>query len=179
MANMDHLEAFILGLRKIYPEYFVPSFCPSDGGVNAEIMFLLEKPGPMTDPENGGSGYVSFDNNDPTACASREFIRQIGLERKKIIVWNAIPIWNGTRHISSTERKNAWAHLKELLDVLPNLRSIVLVGNQAQKMQKNLDSTHYKIFNSAHPSPIVRSRFPEKWAKIPEQWREAFQRSIV
>jgi hypothetical protein len=53
-----------------------PYFDPADGGVNASILFLLEKPGPMTVPKGRGlrqgSGFISRDNDDPSAKASPE-----------------------------------------------------------------------------------------------------------
>jgi hypothetical protein len=49
----------------------VPDFDPLDGGGDARALFLFEKPGPMT-AESGrrpGSGFISRDNDDPTAEA--------------------------------------------------------------------------------------------------------------
>jgi hypothetical protein len=51
----------------------VPDFDPLDGGVNAQVLFLLEKPGPMAaeDGKRAGSGFISRDNDDGTAEAIR------------------------------------------------------------------------------------------------------------
>jgi len=57
---------------------FVPNFDPLDGGINAEFVFLFEKPGPKTDSTNGGSGFISRDNNDETAKSVFEFMNRIG-----------------------------------------------------------------------------------------------------
>src|ERR1035438_5895674 len=54
----------------------VPDFDPLDGGVEARVLFLFEKPGPMT-AEAGkrfGSGFISRNNDDSTAEASIGFI---------------------------------------------------------------------------------------------------------
>jgi len=72
-----------------------PYFDPADGGVDAEVLFLFEKPGPMT-VEDGrgkrvGSGFISRDNDDPTAQFSGEFWRQAGFSRKSRILWNVVP----------------------------------------------------------------------------------------
>ena len=47
----------------------------------------------MTDPE-GGSGFISRNNNDPTAEAIFQFMEQAGIDRKLTLIWNAIRGWN-------------------------------------------------------------------------------------
>ena len=69
--HMIPLVAFVDRLRKRYSDAYVPHFDQNDGGIEAEILLLFEKPGPMTDPKRGGSGLISQDNNDPTARAAK------------------------------------------------------------------------------------------------------------
>jgi hypothetical protein len=76
----------------------VPEFDSLDGGVDARVLFLFEKPGPMTAEGNGanrrvGSGFISRNNDDPTAEATFTFMRQANLPRKLTILWNVIPWW--------------------------------------------------------------------------------------
>ena len=62
----------------------VPDFDPLDGGVRAQALFLLEKPGPMTDSirvGRSGSGFISRDNDDPTAEAIHRFMNKAGIPR--------------------------------------------------------------------------------------------------
>ena len=47
------------------------------GGINAQVLFLFEKPGPMA----LGSSFISRDNDDPTAEATFRFLQQAGLDR--------------------------------------------------------------------------------------------------
>lgn len=47
--HMAPLNAMVTALRA-EGRGAVPDFDPLDGGVGARILFLLEKPGPMTDP---------------------------------------------------------------------------------------------------------------------------------
>jgi hypothetical protein len=51
--HIARLTDFVNSLRaRDGNEY--PYFDPADGGVNASILFLLEKPGPMTVPKGRG-----------------------------------------------------------------------------------------------------------------------------
>lgn len=67
-----------------------PDFEPLDGGINAEALFLFEKPGPAT-VRNGGSGFISRNTNDATAESIRKFMRKAGTSRECTITWNVVP----------------------------------------------------------------------------------------
>jgi uracil-DNA glycosylase len=64
---LDHvapLTAFVETLRtEVGEEFQIPDFDPWDGGVKAEILFLLEAPGPKA----VRSGFISRNNPDETA----------------------------------------------------------------------------------------------------------------
>jgi len=153
----------------------VPEFDPLDGGVDALVLFLLEKPGPMTaDGSNfsgrSGSGFISRNNDDPTAAAAIAFMQKAGIPRKLTISWNVIPWWNGTRKVSGSELRDGIKCVRELILMLPKLLAVVMVGQKAGRARPNLENTGLALFNSDHPSPIVRARFPERWNAIPGEW---------
>ena len=77
-SHMGQLDIFVKRLRATYPKGYVPDFDPNDGGINAEILLLFEKPGRKTDPSYGGSGFISQDNDDGTANATKKFIIDAG-----------------------------------------------------------------------------------------------------
>ncbi|SNR38587.1 uracil-DNA glycosylase [Paracoccus sediminis] len=156
---------------------YVPDFDPLDGGVDAEILFLLEKPGPKTDPANGGSGFISRDNDDPSAEATYRFMELAQVPRRASVIWNAIPWWNETTEVSPRERSEGMLRLSELLRLLPHLRSVVLVGNNAKKARSVVEATGMQVFESAHPSAQVRGANRRLWDQIPDQWRRAYQAS--
>jgi len=171
--HMLPLVDFVNRLRDRYPNGYVPHFDENDGGVGAEILFLFEKPGPMTDPERGGSGFISQDNDDPTARATQRFLRDAGIDRKKIAIWNTISAWNGTVKFTAEEKRYALEEFRELLSILKKVRCIVLVGREAQKIETKINLNKYQILRSYHPSPKVKSSMPDAWAGIPKIWREA------
>ncbi|WEF23781.1 uracil-DNA glycosylase [Paracoccus sp. S3-43] len=154
---------------------YVPDFDPMDGGIDAEILFLFEKPGPKTDPANGGSGFISRDNDDPSAEATYRFTELAQVPRRASVIWNTIPWWNGTTKVSPLECSEGMLRLSELLRMLPYLRSVVLVGNNAKKARSVVESTGVQVFESAHPSARVRGANRRLWDQIPHQWRRAYQ----
>jgi uracil-DNA glycosylase len=151
----------------------VPNFDPLDGGTNAQVLFLFEKPGPMTS-EAGGSGFISRNNDDPTAEATFLFMDRAGIRRGKTVTWNVIPWWNGTRKITPSELQEGLAQLKELIALLPQLCAIVFVGARAAQAQKHLAghlaARQLSCSISDHPSPLVRAKFPDRWNNIPTEW---------
>lgn len=176
MLTLPHaapLAAYVQGLRAANPSWEFPDFDPLDGGIDAEMLFLFEKPGPRTSAAGGGSGFISRDNDDPSAEATFNFMQIAGIDRKRTVTWNVVPGWNGTRKITPAELREGVAALGPLLRLLPALRSVVLVGRRAQRAHGLLQQLGVQISLSAHPSPLVRASRPEAWHAIPTQWASA------
>ena len=180
MLGADHMKPlveYVARLRLRHPEWQVPDFDPADGGTKASILFLAEKPGPMTDPERPGarkgSGFVSLDNDDPTAETGFTFMAQAGIARCQIVKWNVVPWWDGTRKIRARDLHSGVAEIRELIGLLKRPLGVVLVGNKAQRAKPLLQGSGLRVFCSTHPSPIVKASNRAKWDQIPEQWRTA------
>lgn len=169
------LTAYVDGLRR-ETTCEVPYFDPLDGGTGARMLFLFEKPGPMTSRGHGlkqGSGFISRDNNDPTAEATFTFMMQAGIPRNDVLLWNVVPGWNGTRKVTPAEIAAGITSMQSLLPLLPRLQCIVLVGTNAGKARRLLTAMPYPVFTSTHPSPLVKARWPERWQEIRNQWTHA------
>jgi len=167
------LTEYVASLRLQFRQ--VPDFDPLDGGVNATMLFLFEKPGPMTDdsrPGRMGSGFISRNNDDETAKAIWKFMNEAGIPRHVAVIWNLIPWWDGQIRFTGKDRDTAVRELKSLFSLLPKLTTVVLVGRTAQKARPCLSDL--RAFDSAHPSPKVRSMNKAKWDAIPGVWREAW-----
>ncbi|WP_447728525.1 uracil-DNA glycosylase [Enterobacter asburiae] len=174
LSHMQPLTAYVENLRKrLGDNVFIPDFDPLDGGINAEFIFLFEKPGPQTDFRNGGSGFISRDNNDETAKSVFDFMGQIGLERSRTLLWNTIPAWDDSRAFKGFHVRDGIKFLDGLLPLLPNLKTIILVGKQAQKARKGLKARGYDVAVSDHPSPLVKARHRQRWEQIPAAWENA------
>lgn len=169
------LARYVDGLRAKHPAWEFQDFDPLDGGIDADMLFLLEKPGPMTSPtgKREGSGFISRNNNDATAEAVFDFMIQAGILRRRAVLWNVIPGWNATIKTTTEEVRRGVEELQNLLPLLPKVRTVVLVGAKAQQAQPFLYATALRIFTSAHPSPKVRAVNRHLWDKIPQQWAEA------
>ena len=87
------LTAFVESLRaEAGPDATIPYFDPWDGGVQAEILFLLEAPGRKA----VDSSFVSRNNPDVTAKNFFELNLTAGIPRKRSIIWNSVPWYIGT-----------------------------------------------------------------------------------
>ena len=171
LPHMRALAGYCAALRR--PGIEVPDLDPLDGGTGARLLLLLEKPGPKTSPARGGTGFVSFDNPDPTARASRGFAEEAGIAREDRVVWNVCPWWNGTTAFGSAEGRAGVAELPRFLDLLPSVRVAVCVGRRAEAARALLEDRGVRVFASAHPSGQVRASYRERWNAIPTVWREA------
>lgn len=178
--HIKPLSKYVKELRSNYEKagWEFPYFDPADGGTNARLLFLFEKPGPKTSESGGGSGFISRNNNDATASATFKFMQEAKIPRHETVTWNIIPGWNGTIDIGSNELDD-WLErfdVQKFLSLLPNLKAIVLVGKQAQKARE-LFSAYGKIFESCHPSGRNKNnpKIRDEYNRIPGRWAAAYQ----
>lgn len=172
------LTKFVADLRKRHHPWKVPDFDPRDGGVDATILFLFEKPGPMTDAfrkGKPGSGFVSRNNDDPTAEWTCRFMKCAAIPRCSTLIWNVIPWWDEHISFNNADRAVALPELERLLwgepRLLPQLHTVVLVGRTAEKARAHLRDL--RVIPSPHPSPKVRATNRALWNSIPGIWRTA------
>jgi hypothetical protein len=82
------LTAFVEALRaEVGPRANISDFDPWDGGVEAEILYLLEAPGPRA----VASGFISRNNPDETAKNFFQLNAEAKIPRKRTITWNVVP----------------------------------------------------------------------------------------
>lgn len=169
------LTAFIHRVReRMGPTAAIPYIDPWDGGIEAEVMFLLEAPGPKA----RNSGFVSMNNPDESAKNFFEISREAGIERKRIVIWNTVPwyIGSGTRirPANSRDLADGIQSLPELLQLLPKLRAIVFVGNKARKAERQVRTIapDLRVFFSPHPSPMFVNRKSENRPLLLNSWRD-------
>jgi hypothetical protein len=117
-----------------------------------------------------GSGFISRNNDDPSAEATFEFMLKAGIPRELTISWNVVPWWNGIRKVTRAELIDGVKCVRELILLLPQLLAVVMVGGKAANARPYLESTGLRLFTSYHPSPLVKARYPERWNTIPSEW---------
>lgn len=143
--------------RTRQPGIVVPHFDPAETGIRSQVLLLLEAPGPKTVPEWGGSGFISVDNNDPTAQNVWRTRDEVGLHHG-ILAWNIVPWVLGRASVKPTpvELAQGAVELRGLLELLPDLRAIVLSGQKAQAgWDAYLDlalGDRYRVLRTVHPA---------------------------
>jgi hypothetical protein len=69
----------------------VPYFAPIYGGVDARVLFVARDPGPKTQSELGGSGFLSLENDDASAERFATLLDDAGIPVGETLPWNAYP----------------------------------------------------------------------------------------
>jgi len=134
----------------------IPYFDPWDGGIDAEILFLLEAPGARA----LFTGFISRNNPDETAKNFFELNRDAEIPRKRTVTWNIVPWYIGTgmrsRAAGKTDTDAGIRALTRVLDLLPKLRAAVLIGRKAERASQLLAQLRpaVRVFKSPHPSPL-------------------------
>ena len=145
----------------------LPYFDPCDGGILARALFLLEAPGRQA----VGSTFISRNNPDQTAKNMCTLLQSAGIARRDTLLWNIVPWYVGDgsriRPVTPQDIQEALPYLKGLLDLLPHLRVMVLVGKKAQSATGSIRQlTSVPILATDHPSPRVFNVWPEKRAQV-------------
>ena len=169
------LAAFVRHLRAQLGEESVPWFDPTEAGVGARILLLLQSPGPKAAPPLG-SGFISPHNNDQSAENMWGIQREVGINRREeLCTWNVVP-WYVPREQALGEPEFARARpmLRELLGLLPDLRVVVLLGGKAQDAWRRagLDSD-LPVLSTWHTSPLALNYDRSRRGEIVETFREA------
>lgn len=104
MLGLPHiapLAGYSAELRNMRDGWHFPEFDPLSGGVHADMLFLLEKPGPMA----GESNFISMCNDDPTAEHPLAFLEEAEIDYRRLVIWNVMPGWNGDIRFTAMERE--------------------------------------------------------------------------
>jgi uracil-DNA glycosylase len=131
---MDALERYRRAIREREGEW-VPYFSEKDGWTDAEVLFLFQDPG------NSGamkSEEVDRDNLDDSARRFKRANEDVGLPRERTVSWNAVP-WDANGKADAELRRvreGGW--LLTLLNALPKVRVVVLMGRVAHKLTGDL-----------------------------------------
>jgi hypothetical protein len=110
---------------------WVPYVAPVYGGVKARVLCIQRDPGPMTNSQHGGSGFLCPENDDATAERFATQLDNAGIPVSIILAWNAYP-WYINRHPRAAELEAGVEPLRRLLGLLPRLQVVMLHGGSAQ-----------------------------------------------
>ena len=155
----------------------VPEPDPLDGGVAAQLLLLLETPGPRMSHEHA---IVSRDKSGGTGANLRRFLGAAGIARESTLIWNAVP-WiihapgALNRAPRAAELRAGLAFLPALLELLPRLRVAVLSGRFAAAAEPVIRDARaaLPVLAMPHPSPTYVCTSPTVPARIAAVLAEA------
>jgi len=150
-----------LSLEK--PGVSVPYVAPHYNAANATILTLSSNPGPFAiggaGDTDGHPGFLSLENDDPSAERMSEVFATVGLSDEHVLPWNAYPWYvhqaypNGLPEGLLAEGLDP---LKKLLELHPQIRTVVAHGKDAKRAMRQFTSK--KRF-----APFVAERELKVW----------------
>lgn len=178
-AQVRTLNELVERLRRAHPDALIPWFDPAEAGTAAPILLLPEAPGRRAAPEQG-SGFVSADNNDQTAENLWSLLAEAKIDRQQsIVTLNVVPWYIGDttkiRPAHGADIQAARAALSQLLELLPNLKVVLLLGRAAQKAWTTHRPTNLPVpvLSCPHPSPKNLNTRPEARRQILDSLQRA------
>lgn len=131
---MAYKEALTQRQSRKHPNVFVPDFDPAEAGICARVLFVFEAPGPKTKPSEGGSGFISVDNNDPSAATIWQLRKDADIREYEATHWNTVGWYMGDPTVkpNAQQRAEGIRELRDLTVLLHRLDVIVAGGRIAQ-----------------------------------------------
>lgn len=174
------VNAFCDELMIEIPGSRVPYVAPHSNARNARVVSLLSNPGPRASGLNG-SGFISRENDDPSAERMGRVWEMAGLSDEDAFLWNAYP-W----HVHETYPNGlpdelvdiGLSALRRLLELHPEVTAIVAHGGDARRSARRfLDSPDHRAFARARGLEVWETRHTSNRAFImsPEQRTDAEQ----
>ncbi|MFM9432226.1 uracil-DNA glycosylase [Arthrobacter sp. MP_2.3] len=165
----------------------VPYFDPRAATQGVHVLVLLQDP---SGEAQLGSGFISRDNNDPTAHNSTLAAEAGGLPYSRSLHWNVVPWWVANpafppRSLTGEARRAA-PLLAELMDLLGSPPKVVLLlGKQAQKAWSSMlldappELRALPTVKAPHPSPLAYNKTDAETGRSnKELLNEAFERAV-
>lgn len=171
---MDELDAFVDELRRARggDPKCIPRFSRRDGGTEAKCLFLAMTP----NKKAVASGYISRENPDPSARNFTKVHDDADFRREDTISWNIVP-WYSEDAAKEVQAGLRW--LGKLLDLLPKLRVVVLLGETARKATPSLYQYERLpdlcVIHALHPGNQAMSQ-PGKRDQLEAAFRKAARR---
>lgn len=128
---------------------FAPYVAPIYGGIHARLLSLLRDPGPKT-RRGKGSGFLSMENDDPTAERISNLFSSAAIGAREIVPWNVYP-WYINRQPSREELIRGLEPLRKLLDLTPHVVVVMLQGGDAKR--------GWRLFASRHGDLLEQRKF--------------------
>jgi hypothetical protein len=124
-----------------------PRFAPNATHL-APILSVLENPS----LSSRVSGCCSLNNKDDVCARLRATLRNIGVRADQVVFWNFYAAYEG-RYDSKVMSADWAAHLKELIDIMPNLRVMITFGNVVWEHVRDLElPSQIVLIGAPHPS---------------------------
>lgn len=169
--HVEPVNRLVDRLRNEPDRGWMPYVAPAYGGVEAQVLLLLRDPGPATHggPGSDGSGFLSPQNDDPTAERLAALLDRVGLPEDQCTAWNSYP-WYINKPPTSSQLSAGLDPLIELLGLLQRLRVVILLGAEARTMWLKVEKRAPALANGVR---VIATRHTSNQAFIGSADRRA------
>lgn len=170
-AHVAPLNQFIDELGRLDHAGHPPYIAPMYKGVRCHGLAVLRDPGPKAGGTDG-SGFLSIENDDPTAERQHHFMHEAGIDPADVLPWNAYP-WYINAKPTTRQLRYGTDPLRRVIEMLPDLRAVLLLGSDAAHAWKLFEAMQGQALRDRdlavvecyhpsrqalfHPDPFVRA----------------------
>lgn len=160
---------------------WAPYVAPMYGGINARLLSVLRDPGPKTNVDHGGSGFLCMENDDATAERISGLFTDALIGAGDVVPWNAYP-WYINKAPTAAQLEDGVQPLLDLIELMPQLRVVMLHGGSAhdgwRRLNRRVPSTaaSLTVLETYHTS---RQAFWHRDPAVRDQRAEHLVRSFT
>lgn len=130
-GRVERINRFIDELGAKHDTGHPPYIPPMCGGSDALALSISRDPGPKAGGTTG-SGFLSIENDDPSAERMGKFLAEAGIDYAQVVPWNAYP-WYINSDPTTDQLLAGVEPLRDLIGLMPRLRMVLAHGTAARK----------------------------------------------
>lgn len=110
----------------------LPYLDPTCGGVDAEVVLLLNAPQADADPGRGAGRLISLDNDDEVAATLFEMFRDLGIDRRRCVAWNICPFEIDQFDPTDTDFAKGKTYFRSFMELIHRPRTVLVMGSKVR-----------------------------------------------
>lgn len=130
--HVEPINRLVDDLIEEKPGSWMPYVPPHNGGIETKVLLLFQDPGKMTSTDHGGSGFLSYENDDPSAQTLAECMDDAKVDGRDLSTWNAYPWFLPDQGNLTVGMLNEGVDpLRRVVELMPELHTVVTCGKKA------------------------------------------------
>jgi hypothetical protein len=125
---------------RVDADRWMPHLAPMHAGVLARLLVIGPDPGPNLDRGRAYEALLSVEDDNAAAARIGALLKRARIDPAEVTLWNAYP-WYTAGDLAAGDVRAGLEPLRRLVELLPELEVVVLLGTAAERLWRTFTST--------------------------------------